>query len=92
MYSAQIYTKRDGDRHYSTVIHPTIKKLEAKIKLMMEVGLMHGLQPDEIREVVVLKGKRKLRIHGYYDWIDGKLRLDSNKPAWIHNMFYGLED
>ena len=92
MYSAQIYTTREGDRHYSTVIHPTIKKLEAKIKLMMEVGLMHGLQPDQIREVVVLRGKRKLRIHGYDDWIDDKLRLDRNKPVCFHNMFYGLED
>ena len=92
MYSAQIYTTRESDSHFTTFIHPTIKKLETKIQMLMDAGMMKGLQPDEIREVVVFRGKRKLRIHGYYDWVDGKLKLDRDKPVWFHNIFYGLGD
>jgi len=29
-------------------------------------------------------------IHGYYDWVKGKLKLDKSKPVMIHNILYGL--
>ena len=29
-------------------------------------------------------------IHGYYNWVNGKLKLDKSKPALIHNVLYGL--
>ena len=68
---------------------PTIKDLSNYIARLLDRSL--NISPEDIQEIVVMKGSRKPRIYGYYDWVDGKLKLDKSKPADIHNILYGLE-
>lgn len=68
---------------------PTIKALSNYIAGLLDRSL--NISPEDIQEIVVMKGSRKPRIYGYYDWVDGKLKLDKSKPAFIHNILYGLE-
>ena len=69
---------------------PTLKALSNYIAGVLDRSWI--MSPEDIKEIVVMKGKRKPKIYGYYDWVDGKLRLDKSKPVLIHNIFYGLED
>lgn len=68
---------------------PTLKALSNYIAGLLDRSL--NISPKDIQEIVVMKGSRKPRIYGYYDWVDGKLKLDKSKPAFIHNILYGLE-
>jgi len=69
---------------------PTLKALSNYIAGLLDRSL--NISPEDIQEIVVMKGSRKPRIYGYYDWVDGKLKLDKSKPAFIHNILYGLGD
>jgi len=33
----------------------------------------------------------KTKIHGFYEWKSDRLWLDTSKPAFVHNAFYGLD-
>ena len=68
---------------------PTLKALSNYIAGLLDRSL--NISPKDIQEIVVMKGSRKPRIYGYYDWVNGKLKLDKSKPAFIHNILYGLE-
>ena len=86
MYSAQVYyNSRSG--HSLTPMYRTIKLVEIYLDYC---GLMNNV--DDVREIVILKGGRRKMptIHGYYDWVKGKLKLDKSKPVMIHNILYGL--
>ena len=86
MYSAQVYYKsREG--HSLTPMYPKIGLLETYLHY---TGLVDNV--DDVKEIVILKGGRRKMptIHGYYDWVKGKLKLDKSKPAMIHNILYGL--
>ena len=87
-YHGRIYT-HEGKTILLPMM-PTLKALSNYIAGVLDRSWITS--PQDIKEVVVLKGKRKPKIHGYYDWIDSKLRLDKSKPADLHNIFYGLED
>jgi len=87
-YYAQFSIKESGER--KTVKLPlckTIKQLEQKINVLIE---WKNYMPKEIT-VMSLK-KDKVGIHGFYNWTDGKLRLDKSKPVMIHNALYGLDN
>jgi hypothetical protein len=67
----------------STTLSPqlkTIKALRERYFRQGEVFKDHGL----VSEIVVFKGRK---IHGYYT---PEFKLDSSKPADIHNIFYGM--
>ena len=84
MYSALIYhnsSKRVG----LTPIYSKISLVQAHLQKSPKVT-------TDVKEIVVLKGRRKPKIHGYYDWVNGKLKLDKSKPVCFHNVFYGLGD
>lgn len=85
-YHGRIYTHK-GDVYHLPMM-PTLKALSNYIAGALDRSWLTS--PQDIKEVVVLKGKRKPLIHGYYDWVDGKLKLDKSKPADLHNIFYGL--
>ena len=89
-HSAEVYNN-DGN-HWLTPIRPTIKSLQEYLQRMFTLRGM--CDEKDVKEIVVLKGSmRKMpKIHGYYDWVNGKLRLDKSKPAFIHNILYGLGD
>ena len=86
-YSAQVYyNSREG--HSLTPIYPKISLVERYIQQIPDMAV-------DVAEIVVLKERRRNQmpvIHGYYDWVDGKLKLDKSKPAFIHNVLYGLGD
>lgn len=86
MYSAQVYPN-SRDKHWLTPMYKTIGGVEDYLQRFPDIVA-------DVREIVILKGGRRKMptIHGYYDWVDGKLRLDKSKPAFIHNILYGLGD
>ena len=86
MYSAQVYYK-SRESHALTPIYPRIGLIETYLHY---TGLVDNV--DDIKEIVILKGGRRKMptIHGYYNWVNGKLKLDKSKPALIHNVLYGL--
>jgi len=86
-YSACIYPNSKGS-HWHTPIYPKISLIERYIQQWPDMTA-------DVAEIVVLKERRRNQmpiIHGYYDWVDGKLKLDKSKPAFIHNVLYGLEN
>ena len=86
MYAAQVHLS-DAESFWLTPNCPSIKHLEAY--------LTKACDPDVVDQIVVLKARKyKLpQIHGYYDWVDGKLKLDRNKPVGVHNaIFFGETD
>lgn len=86
-YSACIYRKTK-DKHWHTPIYPKISLIERYIQQWPDMTA-------DVSEIVVLKERRRNQmptIHGYYNWVDGKLKLDKSKPAFIHNVLYGLGD
>ena len=89
-YHGKVLLHSDKSRAVLLPMMPTLKALSNYIAGVLDRSWI--MSPEDIREVIVLKGKRKPKIHGYYDWIDGKLRLDKSKPADLHNIFYGLGD
>jgi hypothetical protein len=87
MYSAQVYYKsREG--HSLTPMYPKIGSLETHLYYLLDMNKY----ADDVKEIVILKGGRRKMptIHGYYDWVKGKLKLDKSKPVMIHNILYGL--
>jgi len=95
MYSAQIHSTgfNGTNGHWLTPICPSIKALEAYLVKSFNDGFI--CDPKVIDQVVVLKARKyKLpQIHGFYDWVDGKLKLDRNKPVGVHNaIFFGETD
>ena len=86
MYAAQVHLS-DAENFWLTPNCPSIKHLEAY--------LTKAFDPDVVDQIVVLKARKyKLpQIHGYYDWVDGRLKLDRNKPVGVHNaIFFGETD
>lgn len=96
MYAAQVYAS-DAEGFWLTPNCPSIKHLEAYLtKAFADDGKRPLLcDPDVVDQIVVLKARKyKMpQIHGYYDWVDGKLKLDRNKPIGVHNaIFFGETD
>ena len=60
---------------------PRIKDLRSRYFRQAEIFNHH----EAVDEIVVFKGSR---IHGYYT---SDFKLDRSKPAYIHNIFYGVE-
>ena len=84
MYSALVYhNSREG---------VSLTPIYSKISLVQAHLQRSPKATTDVKEIVVLKGRRKPKIHGYYDWVNGKLKLDKSKPVWFHNIFYGLGD
>ena len=89
-YSAQVFSPCING-HWLPPIRPTIKSLQEYLQRSFDSGMM--CDPDGVEEIVVLKGQgfgSMPKIHGYYDWVDGMLKLDKSKPVVIHNALYGL--
>ena len=103
MYAAQVHAS-DAEGFWLTPNCPSIKHLEAYLTKAFADDSKRPLRnfagtricdPDVIHQIVVLKARKyKLpQIHGYYDWVDGKLKLDRNKPVGVHNaIFFGETD
>ena len=87
-YSAEIYMHGNHGQ-WLTPIYPRISDISRYMRKTLNPSF-----EAQIKEVVVLKGAsgKKPTIHGYYDWDGYKLKLDKSKPAFIHNMLYGLGD
>ena len=67
----------------STTLSPRLKTIKALRERYFRQGELfkdHG----SVSEIVVFKGRK---IHGYYT---PEFKLDSSKPADIHNIFYGM--
>jgi sugar phosphate isomerase/epimerase len=91
-YSAQIYM-HGSHGQWLTPIYPRISDIARYMRKAFDAKLLDHHDEAQIKEVVVLKGAsgKKPTIHGYYDWDGYKLKLDKSKPAFIHNILYGLE-
>ena len=91
-YSAQIYM-HGSQGQWLTPIYSRISDISRYLRRAFDAGLFTHRYETNIKEIVVLKGDmRKMpNIHGYYDWDGNKLKLDKSKPAFIHNILYGLE-
>ena len=67
---------------------PRIKDLRSRYFRQAEIFKNQngrGFTTEAVDEIVVFKGSR---IHGYYT---SDFKLDRSKPAYIHNIFYGVE-
>jgi len=87
-YTAQINLKGsedyDGGRMTMSPIFSNIKQISEYVRKTTE-------DKSLIDEVVILKLKSgRTSIHGFYDWKGDRLRLNPNKPTFIHNILYGL--
>jgi len=91
-YSAQI-CMQDSRGPWQTPLYSRISDISRYLRKAFDAGLFTHRDETNIKEIVVLKGAmRKMpTIHGYYDWDGNKLKLDKSKPAFIHNILYGLE-
>jgi hypothetical protein len=91
-YSAQIYM-HGSQGQWLTPIYSRISDISRYLRKAFDAGLFTHHDETNIREVVVIKGAsgKMPTIHGYYDWDGNKLKLDKSKPAFIHNILYGLE-
>jgi len=91
-YSAQIYM-HGSQGQWLTPIYSRISDINRYLRKAFDAGLFTHHDETNIREVVVIKGAsgKMPTIHGYYDWDGNKLKLDKSKPAFIHNILYGLE-
>ncbi len=90
-YSAQIYM-HGSQGQWLTPIYPRISDISLYLRKAFDSKLFEHHDETNIREVVVIKGAsgKMPKIHGYYDWDGYRLKLDESKPAFIHNIFYGL--
>ena len=76
-YSAVVYhNSREG--FSLTPIYPRLSTVETYLDYC---GMV-----DDVQEIVIMKGRREPKIHGYYDWVNGKLKRDKSKPVMIHNF------
>jgi len=77
-----------------TPIYSRISDISRYLRKAFDAGLFTHHDETNIREVVIIKGAsgKMPTIHGYYDWDGNKLKLDKSKPAFIHNILYGLGD
>ena len=92
-YSAQIYM-HGSQGQWLTPIYSRISDISRYLRKAFDAGLFTHHDETNIREVVIIKGAsgKMPTIHGYYDWDGNKLKLDKSKPAFIHNILYGLGD
>lgn len=89
-FTAQIHYKDDNDfwseRMTISPIFTGVTKISDWVRKTVD-------DKDNIREVCVMQLHRggKTKIHGFYEWKSDRLWLDTSKPAFVHNAFYGLD-
>ena len=76
-YSAVVY-HNSSEGFSLTPIYPKLG--------LVELYLDYCGMVDDVQEIVIMKGRREPKIHGYYDWVNGKLKRDKSKPVMIHNF------